>query len=48
MTPRTASRLAWSLWGTAIVLLVTNLVLSLRSDALGDDGVFALPGSGSQ
>ena len=41
MTRRTASRLAWSLWGTAIVLLVTNLVLSLRSDALGDDGVFA-------
>ena len=41
MTQRTASRLAWSLWGTAIALLIANLVLSVRADALGDDGVFA-------
>ncbi|HET9248424.1 MAG TPA: sensor histidine kinase [Actinomycetota bacterium] len=41
MTQRTASRLAWSLWGAAIVLLIANLVLSVRADALGDDGVFA-------
>ena len=40
MTARTASRLAWSLWGAALALLVANVVLSVRADTLGDTGVF--------
>jgi len=40
MKARTASRLAWSLWVVAIVLLVVNVVLSVRADSLGDNGVF--------
>ena len=38
MTARTASRLAWSLWGAALVLLVAPVVLSVRADTLGDTG----------
>ena len=40
MKARTASRLAWSLWVVAIVLLIVNVVFSVRADALGDIGVF--------
>ena len=40
MNGRAASRLAWSLWGTAFALLIVNLVLSIRADAVGDQGVF--------
>jgi signal transduction histidine kinase len=42
MRGRTASRLAWSLWGITLGLLILNLVLSIRADALGDNGVFVL------
>ena len=38
MNARTASRLAWSLWGRDP--LVANVVLSVRADTLGDTGVF--------
>ena len=40
MKARTASRLAWSLWGAAIVLLVANVVLSVRAGTLPDTDVF--------
>ena len=40
MKARTASRLAWSLSGVALALLVLNVVLSIRADALGSDGIF--------
>ena len=40
MRPRTASRLAWSLSGLAVALLVVNLVLSIRADVVGSDGIF--------
>ena len=40
MNARTASRLAWSLWGAALTLLLVNLVLSIAADALAENGVF--------
>jgi signal transduction histidine kinase len=40
MRARTASRLAWSLWIVALGLLVVNVVLSVRADALGGNGIF--------
>ena len=40
MTERTASRLAWSLWGVAVVLLIVNLVLSIAAGVLAEEGVF--------
>jgi signal transduction histidine kinase len=40
MNARTASRLAWSLCALAVVLLIVNIVLSIRAGTLADVDVF--------
>jgi signal transduction histidine kinase len=40
MKARTASRLAWSLCALAVVLLIVNIVLSIRAGTLADVDVF--------
>ena len=40
MTARMASRLAWTLWVVALVLLIVNVVFSVRADALDDNDLF--------
>ena len=42
MTPRTASRLAWSLCGAAVAFLIANVVLSIMAGALDEDGISVL------
>ena len=42
MKARTASRLAWSLFALTAVLLIVNIVFSIRADGLGDSGLLVL------
>ena len=42
MTPRTASRLAWSLCSAAVALLIANVVLSIMAGTLDEDGISVL------
>ncbi|HEX5937200.1 MAG TPA: histidine kinase [Actinomycetota bacterium] len=42
MTDLTASRLAWSLWGAAVLLLVGSALLAIPSGTLTEEGYFAI------